>query len=223
MGHVHPTTKRAGSARGKRRGWRRCLRKGCGRRFQARRHRDRFCREPDCERELDRWRRAKRRRQAAKRQRKCRAKPEGRQKHAKAERERRAKARQQRSEATATIAASEACAWSRTTELPEIFCDRPGCYDPPRSGPHACYCGPECAAAMHQVQDRERKCLRRNSEPGRLKRAREYQEARAKRRGVPRAIGSPPPSFAEAGRAPDAVPLLERNADAAVDFRGPKR
>lgn len=222
MGHAYPTTNRGGSTRGRRLGWRKCLRKGCGRKFQARRRKDRFCGEPDCQRELDRWRRAKRRRQAAERQRKCRANPEGRERHAKAERQRRAKARQQRSGAVATTVAPEACAWSRRTALPEIFCDRPGCYVPPRCGRHVRYCGPACAAAMRQAQDRERKCLRRNSQPGRFKRAQEYQQARVKRREAFSAGDGSAGSFAETKRGWDAVLHLERNADSAVNSRGPR-
>lgn len=222
MGYAHPTTNRGGSTRGRRLGWRRCLRKGCGRKFQARRRTERFCREPECQRELDRWRRAKRRRQAAKRQRKCRANPEARQKHAEAQRKRRARARQQRSGPAGRTASAEACAWSRTERLPESFCDRPGCYDPPRSGPHVRYCGAGCAAAMRQAQDRERKCLRRNSEPGRFQRAQEYQKARVKHREVPVAKEGSPASFTVAERSLDAVLLLERNADSAIDLRGPK-
>jgi hypothetical protein len=222
MGHAHSTASTDGSTRGRRLGWRRCLRKGCGRKFQARRCKDRFCGQPDCQRELDRWRRAKRRRQAAQRQRKHRTNPVARQKHAATERERRARARQQRSGAAPTTAPSEACAWSRRTKRPDIFCDRPGCYAPPRPGPHACYCGPACAAAMRQAQDRERKCLRRNSAPGRCKRAQEYHQARVKRRAVPSARDGSGGSCAATDRAADAVLGLERNGAAAVDLRGPR-
>jgi hypothetical protein len=222
MGYAHLTTCRGGSTRGRRLGWRTCLRKGCGRKFQARRPQDQFCRQPDCQRELDRWRRAKRRRQAAQRQRKHRAKPEARQKHAAAERQRRAKARQSGSGPAATSAVSEARAWSRSAPLPEIFCDRPGCYDPPRAGPHACYCGPACAAAMRQAQDRQRKCLRRNGKPGRFQRARECQEARVKRRAVSADMNGSPARLAKADRSSDAVLLLERNADSPVDLQSPR-
>jgi hypothetical protein len=82
MGRIEHTTQEGISTRGRGLGWRSCLRKGCGRRYQARHWRQRYCREPDCLRELRRW-------QAVKRQRKRRATPEGRHKHAQAERERR--------------------------------------------------------------------------------------------------------------------------------------
>jgi hypothetical protein len=219
MGHAHPTTKRGGSTRGRRLGWRKCLRKGCGQKFQARRRKDRYCREPDCQRELDRWRAAKRRRLAAKRQRKCRAKPEGREKHATAQRKRRAEARRQSKSA---VAASQPCAWSRRTRLPEIFCDRPGCYEVPRDGPHVRYCGHACASAMRQAQDRERKCLRRKAEASRIKRGGEYQEARVKRREGRAATAPSHSPLIQADRRQGAVLLLKPGADSAVDLRGPR-
>ena len=82
MGHVEHTSGAGTSTRGRRLGWRTCLRKGCGRRYQAQHWRQRYCRKPDCLRELRRW-------QAAKRQRKRRATAEGRERHAREERERR--------------------------------------------------------------------------------------------------------------------------------------
>ena len=88
MGHVEHTTAAGTSARGKRLGWRTCLRKGCGRRYQAWHWRQRYCREPRCLRELRRW-------QASRRQGKRRATAEGRQKHARAERERRQRKKSQ--------------------------------------------------------------------------------------------------------------------------------
>jgi len=219
VGHAHPTTSRGRSTRGRRLGWRKCLRKGCGRKFQARRCKDRFCRQPDCQRELDRWQRAKRRRQAAERQRKCRAKPGAREKHAATERKRRAEARQRSGNKPA---ASDACAWSRTTKLPDIFCDRPGCYEPPRDGRHARYCGHACARAMRQAQDRERKLLRRKSKAGRFKRGEEYQKARSKRRKGGAAAERCCSPVAGAGQRQGAVLLLEPNGDLAVDSRGPR-
>jgi hypothetical protein len=74
MGQIQHTNAGGVSARGRRLGWRTCLRKGCGRRFQARRHNQRYCREPECLAELRRW-------QAAKRQHKRREGAEGRQQH----------------------------------------------------------------------------------------------------------------------------------------------
>ena len=88
MGRIEHTTEVSSLTRGGRLGWRTCLRKGCGRRYQARHWRQRYCRKPDCLRELRRW-------QAAKRQRKRRATAEGREKHAEAERERRRRKKSQ--------------------------------------------------------------------------------------------------------------------------------
>jgi hypothetical protein len=82
MGHTKHTTGTSASTTGRRLGWRSCLGKECGRRYLARHWRQRYCRVPDCLREVRRW-------QTAKRQRKRRATPEGREKHAQAERERR--------------------------------------------------------------------------------------------------------------------------------------
>ena len=84
MGHTKHTTGTRVSTTGRRLGWRSCLRKECGRRYLARHWKQRYCREPDCLREVRRW-------QATKRQRKRRATAEGREKHAQAERERRKK------------------------------------------------------------------------------------------------------------------------------------
>jgi len=82
VGPFEHTSQRRVSTRGRRPRWRPCLRKGCPNRFQAQHWNQRYCREPDCRRELRRW-------QAAKRQRKRRATSEGRTKHAQAERQRR--------------------------------------------------------------------------------------------------------------------------------------
>ena len=170
--------KRGVSASGGRLGWRSCLRKGCGRTFQARRYNQRYCQDPECLREVRRW-------QGAKRQRKCRSQPEGRQRHAEAERQRRKQRASAVSAATANrvrcrrTATAENGAWSRSRRHPEIFCDRPGCYEPLRDSPRApaSYCGDDCRAAMRQARDRERKWLRRKTEAGRFKRRLEYQAA----------------------------------------------
>jgi len=176
MGHIEHTTQAAVSTRGKRLGWRTCLRKGCGRRYQARHWRQRYCRKPDCLFELRRW-------QAAKRQRKRRATVEGREKHAQAERERR-----RRKKNHATSPSPSVRGEARGHAIKEILagpiCDRPGCFEPPRASIRAPahYCGDECRQAMRRVRDRERKWKSRKTKAGRLKRRLEYQEARAKRR-----------------------------------------
>jgi len=182
MGPEHSTTDGDASTRGGRLGLRNCLRKGCGRSFQPRQWNQRYCREPECLREVKRW-------QAAKRQRQRRATPEGRQRHAEAERQRRKRDsaqadRPERDEAAGPETTFETPAWSRSDKnLPEVFCDRPGCYEPPRESPRAPahYCGDACRAAMRQVRDRERKYLARKTKAGRLKRRLEYQAAKVKR------------------------------------------
>ena len=179
MGRIEHTTEADVLARGGRPQWRTCLRKGCGRRFQASHWRQRYCRKPDCLGELRRW-------QAAKRQRKRRATAEGREKHAQAERLRR-----ERKKSQATLPSGSACeggAWSRNEKIPAgSICDRPGCFEPPRTSIRAPadYCGDECRQVMRRVRDRERKWKSRKTKAGRLKRRLEYQDARAKYRQHP--------------------------------------
>ena len=181
MGQVQHSNESGACARGRRLGWRICLCKDCGRRFQARSYNQRYCREPECLNKVHRW-------QGIKRQRAWRAGAEGRQRHAEAERQRRqGKASQaaspQASQAATTDAAAESRAWSRSEKHPEVFCDRPGCYEPMRNSPGAParYCSDACRVAVERARDRERKWLLRNREVGRFKRRLEYQAARAKR------------------------------------------
>ena len=169
-----------------------------------------------------------RRWQAAKRQRQRRATPEGRQRHAEAQRQRRKRDsaqadRPERDEAAGPETAFEAPAWSRSDKnLPEVFCDRPGCYEPPRESPRAPahYCGDACRAAMRQVRDRERKYLARKTKAGRLKRRLEYQAAKVKRchgqhdqRGV-----FSDPSFAKSGPPQGSVLSYGRDAEVRLGF-----
>ena len=182
MGHVHLTTGKGVSTSRRRLGWRSCLQKGCGRGFQARQYKQRYCQHPECLAEVRRW-------QGAKRQRKCRSQAEGRLRHAEAERQRRKEQAFQaqkppESESVATDMPAEPCAWSRNRKYPAIFCNRPGCYESPRYSPRvpASYCGDDCCAAMRRVRDREHKWLRRKTKVGQFKRHLEYQAARAKLR-----------------------------------------
>jgi hypothetical protein len=200
-------------------GWRGCLRKGCGRRFQARRYNQRYCQDPECLREVRRW-------QGAKRQRKCRSQAEGRQRHVEAERERRKqRACQPPKPPESESTPAEPCAWSRSRKFPKVFCDRPGCYEPPRDSPRALasYCGDDCRGAMRQAQDRERKWLRRKTEAGRFKRRLEYQATRAKRREGPVASGDmgPGQSSARSGAKGGAVLGYQRGGDRALDLSAP--
>lgn len=178
----------------RRRVWRTCLRKGCGRLFHPRRWNQRYCQDAHCTRLVRRW-------QAAKRQQRRRQNPAQRQQHCQAERQRRQRCREARQareptvpEVAPTRGSDQASpplpehgAWSRSNPRDAIFCDRPGCHDPVRA-PCRCparYCGDECAQAMQRVLDRERKWLRRNSSVGRFKRQLEYQAAR-RQRAAPR-------------------------------------
>ena len=169
MGHIQhtPTVKPAA----RRSPSRTCLRKGCGQVFQPGRWNQRYCRDPDCLQEVRRW-------QAAKRQRVFRQSPENRKRQAQAE----ARRRRARKEAAAAEGATkhpsketvqEPCskstrggAWSRSNQIPEDFCDRPGCYEPlpADSRAPARYCGGDCRQAMRCVRDRERKWLIRNGD-----------------------------------------------------------
>jgi hypothetical protein len=85
------------SARGRRPRPRICLRKGCGRQYQPQRWNQRYCQEPECQREVHRW-------QAAQRQARHRQHAEAKAQHAQAE-----KARRQRAKST-----------SQTLESPEV-------------------------------------------------------------------------------------------------------
>lgn len=226
MGQGHLTTGKGISA-SRRLGWRSCLRKGCGRRFQARRYNQRYCREPECLGELRRW-------QAAKRQQKRRSQPEARQQHAEAERQRRkqraAEARKpSEGESVAEAASENSGAWSRSRRHSEIFCNRPGCYEPLRDSARApaSYCGDDCGAAMRRARDCERKWLRRKSGAGQFKRRLEYQAARAKRRqdrvGAPSGSGDDAPrrSAARPRTKPYAVLFYRRDGERALDSRTP--
>jgi hypothetical protein len=62
------------------------LRKGCGRRYQPRSWNQRYCQDPECRREVDRW-------QAARRQARRRQHADAKAQHARAEKERRQRAK----------------------------------------------------------------------------------------------------------------------------------
>lgn len=225
MGPGHPTTDGDVSTSGIRWKPRNCLRKGCGGSFQPRQWNQRYCREPECLREVKRW-------QAAKRQRQRRGTPEGRQRHAEAERQRRKRDsaqadRPERDEAAGPETAFETPAWSRSDKnLPGVFCDRPGCYEPPRESPRAPahYCGDACRAAMRQVRDRERKYLARKTKAGRLKRRLEYQAAKVKRCRGPHDHRSFPsdPSLAKSGPPQSSVLSYGGEVQRALGFPRPQ-
>lgn len=139
-----------------------CLRKGCGNRFHPRRWNQCYCQDPACLREVRRW-------HAAKRQRVFRESAENRKRHAQAEAQRRRAKKEAAlgsNDETPQATSSEPLqrsAWSRSNEIPEDFCDRPGCYDPLPTNSRAPvrYCGAVCRQAVRRVRDRERKWLKR--------------------------------------------------------------
>lgn len=159
-----------------------CLRKGCGRKFQPRCWNQRYCQDAACLREVHRW-------QAAKRQRWRRQSPQHRQQHCAAERERRKRRKEQAQRSPSEPVPSDANiadpvppadtgrAWSRSKNLPEEFCNRPGCFGPVRCScrAKARYCGDLCAQVLRRVLDRERKWLRRNTSVGCCGRQRECE------------------------------------------------
>jgi hypothetical protein len=158
-------------ARARRPRVRKCLRKGCRRRYQARNWNQRYCQDPECLRRVHRW-------QAARRQAKRRQNDDVKAQHAEAEKDRRQRIKLA-SQAVENLEAAPP-AWSRT----QIFfslpvCDRPGCHKAPMKSVRnrARYCCAACRQAVRRVQDRERKWLSRGTLDGRKKRFFEYREA----------------------------------------------
>jgi len=82
MGALHDKSTPRPPARRRRPRPRICLRKGCGRKYLPRRWNQRYCHEPDCQREVRRW-------LAARRQTRHRQAAEAKARHAQAERVRR--------------------------------------------------------------------------------------------------------------------------------------
>ncbi len=187
MGRLQDTLCGCLSASGRRLGLRVCLRKGCGRTYQARRWNQRYCQDPKCLKLVRRW-------LAAKRQAERRRCSEAREAHAAAERQRRARRRAEDSDKTPSSCAStpdkdsnpdsDPGAWSRSRDVSASFCDRPGCYEAVRASCQcqARYCSDACRQAVRRVRDRERKWLARNTQAGRFKRSIEYQARRRARR-----------------------------------------
>lgn len=86
VGACHVKGKHRPPARVRRPRARRCLCKGCGRKYQPRSWNQRYCQDPECLRQVRRW-------QAARRQAKRRQDAEVKARHAQAERERRQRAK----------------------------------------------------------------------------------------------------------------------------------
>ena len=157
MGQLQPTSCDSPSASTSRFPLRPCLRKGCVHQFIPRRWNQRYCREPECLQQLNRW-------QAAKRQQRRRTRAEVRRQQAEAQRQRRQRRRSEAdarktAPATPSPVAARPRALSRSKKNPYDFCDRPGCFAPrrPSGRAPARYCGDACHHAMHLVRDRERK------------------------------------------------------------------
>ena len=153
-----------------------CLRKGCGRKYQARRWNQRYCQDPECLRLLRRW-------QAAKRQAKRRQDEAAKSQHAEAERVRRLRGQRISSSPQAPKPPEIGAARGHAARIfsPPPLCDRPGCHEPVmKSGrSQARYCCSACRQAVRRVVDRERKWRFRGTFRGRRRRAQEYQAARA--------------------------------------------
>ena len=163
-----------------------CLRKDCGRIFDARCWNQRYCQDPECLRLVRRW-------QAAKRQQLRRRQPEVRNQRATAARE----TRQRRTrpdprplpvpEPVAPVVTPDPpVAWSRSKKNPGPICDRVGCYESPRPSCRcpAHYCSHECRDAMQRVRDRERKWLWRNTFAGQIKCQLQAQRRQAAQRAA---------------------------------------
>ena len=86
MGSCHHKPKCRRCASGRRPRARICLRKGCGRKYQPRCWNQRYCQDPECQRQVRRW-------QAARRQAKRRLDAEAKAQHAEAQRVRRQRAK----------------------------------------------------------------------------------------------------------------------------------
>ena len=187
VGNHHVKAKPRPKARARRPRARPCLNKGCGRKYQPRRWNQRYCQDPECRREVDRW-------QAAQRQAKRRKVAAAKTEHAQAEKKRR-----QRAKSTPTgrsESRSYAGAWSRSKKFFSLpLCKRPGCHEHPVNSTRnlARFCCRTCHQAVRNVLDRERKWLSRGTSDGSTKRTIEYESAQRGRALRQRHIPEPAP------------------------------
>ena len=187
VGTVYGTHRHSRLPRARRPRPRTCFRKGCGRKYQPRCWNQRYCQDPECLRQVRRWRNARRQ---AKRRRDDHVKAQ----HAQAEMERR-----QRDKTSPKAIENPEVAPARGHAAPNFFslplCDRPGCHEPPVISPRnpARYCGAACRQAVHNVQDRERKWHSRSTLDGQKKRAIEYEAACQLRSQRQRSTADVPP------------------------------
>ena len=181
MGRRQSTSSITGSARLRRLRRRKCLRKGCSGTYLPRRWNQRYCQDPECQREIQRW-------QAAKRQRRRRGSESVRFQHAAAQRQRRqqhkVRVNSQSEKSPSTPVEPRVSGDARGHAAKDfscaLCCDRPGCSAPPRRSIRntARYCSDPCRLAIARVRDRERKWLARATSTSQIKRHREYQNAR---------------------------------------------
>jgi len=175
VGNHHVNGKPRSKARERRPRARPCLNKGCRRKYQPRCWNQRYCQDPECLREVDRW-------QAAQRQARRREEAKGKAEHAQAERERRQKAK-----STPQVAQGPEVTPARGHAAESFFnfplCKRPGCHEHPVSSLRslARYCCLACRQAVRNVLDRERKWLLRGTLDGQKRRAIEYEAAHRRR------------------------------------------
>ena len=155
-----------------------CLRKDCGRKYQARRWNQRYCQDAECLRQVRRW-------QAAQRQAKRRQDKAAKAKDAQAQRARRRRVISLPQPPQPLKDPEVALARCHAAKIffPFPLCERPGCYESPPQSSHnqAKYCCSSCRQAVRRVLDRERKWLRRGTFQGRRARQQEYQTARERR------------------------------------------
>jgi hypothetical protein len=165
-----------------------CLRRGCTLKYQPRCYHQRYCRHPDCQRELNRW-------HSARRQAKRRQDHNVKARHAQAE-----QARRQRAKSLPQPVENSELPSPRGHAARAFFfwplCDRPGCYRLPGSSirNQARYCSCACRQAVRNALDRERKWRSRGTLDGRKKRAIEYQAARRHRAFRHAHVAKSPPS-----------------------------
>lgn len=165
-----------------------CLRKGCGHTYLPRRWNQRYCQDPECQRQVRRW-------QAARRQARRRQDATAKAQHAQAQRARRQRANsapQPPKIPEVTAARGHAAKIFSPTPV----CDRPGCHEPPLKSIRnpARFCGPACRQAVRRVRERERKWRFRGTFQGGRARAREYAAARARRSGQAHESARAPPA-----------------------------
>lgn len=165
-----------------------CLRIGCTRKYRPRCYHQRYCQHPDCRRELNRWRSARRQ---AKRREDLNVKAQ----HAQAEQARRQRVKS-RPQPVEKPELAPPRGHAARTFFPWPLCDRPGCYQHPASSirNQARYCCAACRQAVRNALDRERKWRSRGTLDGRKKRAIEYQAAQRRRACRHAAVANPPPS-----------------------------